>query len=227
MYYDRVNFCSILSYVAASVAYGSVTLKISCWWTFTSLSKSSKKSNKEVTFQNTITIAPATNRNQTTKTNSYIWTKLQLITNVRTPSIAPSFQSSLNSSTVAAVSLTGPSGRQFFWKNAKLTSSPFLLVSIVRNEENTGYKSVLSWWVVVWVYWLDKEYPSLVWLSGLRAAGSTSRKLYGFKRILQVNSSSIEQLCWSLLVMHWEFLQDLEMFFRSRLNLSNFVAASR
>ena len=42
---------------------------------------------------------------------------------------------------------------------------------------------------------MDNEYPSLVWLSGLRAAGSMYRKLYGFKRILEVNSSSIEQLC--------------------------------
>ena len=58
--------------------------------------------------------------------------------------MAPGIQRSLNSSTVATVSFTRRSGTKFLWKNAKLMRNPFLLLSIARNEENTGYESVLG-----------------------------------------------------------------------------------
>ena len=127
------------------------------------------------------------------------------MTNGGTPFIVPGFQRSLNSSTVATVSFTRPSGKKFLRKNAKLTRNPFLLPSIVRNEENSGYQSVLGCWVVGWGYWLSIEYVSLVCLSNIRAAGTMSHKLYGFRKILELCCSSTEQVWWSLLGMHWRF----------------------
>ena len=138
------------------------------------------------------------------------WIQLQFITNGKIPSIAPGFQRLLNSSTVATVSFTSPFGKYFCWKNAKLTPNPFLLLSIVRNEENTGYESVLGWEVVGWGYWLDIEYLSLVWWSDIRAAVTMSLKFYGFRKILELYCSSIKQLCWSLLGMHLGFSRDLK-----------------
>ena len=88
-----------------------------------------------------------------------------------------------------------------------MTRKPFLLLSIVRSEENTGYESVLGCWVVSWRYWLNIEYVSLVCLSDITAAGTISHKLYGFRKILGLWRSSTEQVCWSLLGMHWGFSQ--------------------
>ena len=42
---------------------------------------------------------------------------------------------------------------------------------------------------------MDIEYLSLVWLSDIRAAGTMSHNLYGFKKILELCCSSIKQLC--------------------------------
>ena len=194
---------------------------------FTSNSNSSKKGNKIYKlWKKTTNIAPANNRNQTTEANSYTWKQLQFITNGGIPFVAPGLERSLNSSTVATVLFTRPSGRLFRWKNTKLTRNPFLLLSILRNEENSGYDFVLSWWVVGWGYWLDIEYLSLVWLSNIRAARTMSHKLYGFRKILELCCSSIKQLCWSLLEMHLGFLEDLEMQFQSRLICRIFVGAS-
>ena len=70
---------------------------------------------------------------------------MEFNTNGETPSIVLGFSQSLNFSTVATVPSTRPSGKQFFWKNAKLTRNPFVSLSIARNEEQTVRKSVLCW----------------------------------------------------------------------------------
>ena len=95
--------------------------------------------------------------------------------------------------------------------NSKLTRNHCLSLFIVRNEENIGYESALACWVVGWGYWLNKDYVSLVWVSDIRAAGTMSHKLYGFRKILELCCSSTKQVCWLLPGMHWGFSQDLEM----------------
>ena len=50
LYYGRMSFCIVLKYVAASTAFGSVTLHRSCRRIFIYHSKSSKR-NKNVNFQ--------------------------------------------------------------------------------------------------------------------------------------------------------------------------------
>ena len=87
----------------------------------------------------------------------------------------------------------------------------------MRNEENNGYEYVIGCWVVGWRYLLDIEHQSLVWLSDIRGAGTMSQKLYGFRKILELCYSSMEQLTWLLPRMHLSFSQDLEMYFCSRL----------
>ena len=69
-----------------------------------------KEKKQKSIFSKTTNIAPANNRNQRPETNNYTQMQLQFITNGGIPSIAPGFQRSLNSSTVATVSFTRPSG---------------------------------------------------------------------------------------------------------------------
>ena len=118
---------------------------------------------------------------------------------------------------VVTVSFTLASGRYFLWKNDKLVHNHFVLQSSVRKKANAGSESILGSWVVGWEYWLDIESLSLVWLSDIRAAATMSHKLYGFRKILDVCCSSINQLCWSLLGMHLNFSQDLETEIHCRL----------
>ena len=122
------------------------------------------KERKSTSSKTNLNIRPANKRHQTTNTNSYNYMQLQFITDGGTPSIALGSQISLNFSTVATVSFTRRSGK-FFLKKCKLTRNPFHQPSIGRNEENTGYKSVLSWWVVVWGYWWDIDSQSVMYFS--------------------------------------------------------------
>ena len=101
------------------------------------------KETKSTSSKTNLNIRP-NKRHQTTKTNSYNYMQLQFITDGGTSSIVLGSQISLNLSTVANVSFTRRSDK-FFLKKCKLTRNPFHQPSIGRNEENTGYKSVLSW----------------------------------------------------------------------------------
>ena len=73
--------------------------------------KAMKEKKQKSFFSKTTIIAPANNRNQTAETNNYKYMQLQFITNGEIPSTAPGFQRALNSSTVATVSFTRPSGK--------------------------------------------------------------------------------------------------------------------
>ena len=73
-----------------------------------------KEKKQKSKFSKTLNIAPANNKNQTAETNDYTQMQLQFITNGGIPSIAPGFQRSLDSSTVATVSFTRPSVKNFF-----------------------------------------------------------------------------------------------------------------
>ena len=75
------------------------------------LTQSHQREQKDGVFEKTKNIAQANNRDQTSETNGYTEIQLQFITNGGIPSIAPGLQKSLNSSTVATVSFTRPSGR--------------------------------------------------------------------------------------------------------------------
>ena len=70
--YKRMRFCKIIRWVPASTAYGSVNLQSSCWWTFTSQSKTSQKCNKKSNFSKTNkSITAANNLYQTIKKNGH------------------------------------------------------------------------------------------------------------------------------------------------------------
>ena len=73
-----------------------------------------RKATQKKFFKKTTNFAPACYTNQVTKTNSYTYIQLQFITNGGTPSISPGLQSLLNSSSVATVFFTRPSGRYIF-----------------------------------------------------------------------------------------------------------------
>ena len=107
------------------------------------------------------------------------------------------------------------------WRN------PFLLLCIVRNEDNTGFESVLACWVVSWGYWLHLECVPLVWLSDIRAAGLMSRELYGFRMILELCCSSTELVCWSLLGSYWGFSMGSENVIPFSVHLSDFCRSFR
>ena len=125
---------------------------------------------------------------------------------------------------VAIISFTCPSATYFCRKNAKLTRNTFLLLSIVRNENNIGYESVVGCWIVCWGFWLDIEYLSLMWLSDKRAAVTTSHNLYGFRKTSQACCSSKNSFvdicldCASAFHRIWKsnpFSVDLPDFWRS------------
>ena len=69
-----------------------------------------RKATKKEVSRKTLIIAPASKGSQTVETNRGKEKQLEVITNGWTPSIAPGFQGSPNSSTVATVSSSRPSG---------------------------------------------------------------------------------------------------------------------
>ena len=165
-----------------------------------------------VNFQKTTNIATASNSNETFKkkaTFKYNYSSSQTL------ELHPLLRAAEGHSILQPYqlfpSLVRPLG--FFLVKCKADAQSLPFTATVCNEENTGHKSVLYRWVFIGGYRLDKECLSLAWLSELRAAGSMSNKLEGLRKILEVCSTKIEQLCWSLLVMHLGFLQDLNCFF--------------
>ena len=164
----------------------SVTLNKACQWTFSSHSKLWKKRNKKVIFQKQQLMHQQTIEIKQLKQLTIVKGKYSSSEMAEFHPLLRASRDHATFSTVATVSFTHPSGKKFLWKNAQLTRNLFLLLFIVRNEENTGYGSVLGWWVVGWGYWLDKEYVSFLWLSDVRAAGDKSHKTYGVRKILEL-----------------------------------------
>ena len=62
----------------------------------------------------------------------------------------------------------------------------------------------------------------VVWLTDLGSAGFMSHKLYRFRKIINVCSSSIEQLCWSWLGMHLGSSKVPEIYFPFLVDPSDF-----
>ena len=93
-----------------------------------------KNSGKRTFSNNEKNNAQARDRNETSKTNSYIETQSQFITNKEIPCIAADFQQSFNTSTIATVSLINPSCISLIRTKIKLTKNLFLLLFIDCNQ---------------------------------------------------------------------------------------------
>ena len=93
-----------------------------------------KNSGKRTFSNNEKNNAQARDRNETSKTNSYIETQSQFITDGGIPCIAPDFHQSFNTSTIATVSLINPSCISLIRTKIKLTKNLFLLLFIDCNQ---------------------------------------------------------------------------------------------